>query len=368
MQAFISLKRPHILLRRQNVIIAIVLALLVLIQFSHGQDNRIPLKNGQMIFASGMNMAWGDFAKDAVNLNVKTFKRALNDISSNGGNSMRWWVHVNGSASPTFTNGMVSGLSTEIENIKQVLDFAYERKVVICLVLWSFDMLQDQDQDQAAMRNIVTDTTYTHAYIDNALIPLVTALKGHSGLLCWEICNEPEGMTTQFGWTPTRVDMSDVQRFVNLLAGAIHRTAPNELVTNGSWSFRANSDIGDYFNYYTDERLITAGGDSLGVLDFYQVHYYDWGKTDLSPFHHPASYWKLDKPILIGEFQADGPLDKTPLEAYKYMYDNGYCGAWSWTWTGHDGNGDVNDAKPGMQYLREHYPEDIVITFFDGID
>ncbi len=348
------------------MIVAILLSL-VLTQSLPAQENRIPLKTGQLFFASGMNMAWGDFGNDAVSLPVKTFTQAFDDISSNGGNTMRWWVHVNGRYSPVFTNGKVSGLTTEIANIQKVLDLAHRRNMVICLTLWSFDMLMDQRQDQTAMRNIVTDVTYTQAYIDNALIPLVNALKGHPALLCWEICNEPEGMTTQFGWTPVRVNMSDVQQFVNMLAGAIHRTAPDELVTNGSWSFQASSDIGSYTNYYRDDRLIAAGGDSLGTLDFYQIHYYDWGGTALSPFHHPASYWQLDKPILIGEFQADGPLDKTPLEAYKYAYDNGYAGAWSWTWTGHDGNGDVNDAAPAMQYLRVNYPDDIIINLASSV-
>ncbi len=345
----------------------ILFAAFILVSLSvKAQPNRIEINN-QPIFVSGMNMAWGNFAQDLTNFNEATFTKALNEIAAAGGNSMRWWLHLNGTKSPQFINGKVSGISAaEIAKVKRVLDMAQERNMVISLCLWSFDMLQsNQGVNYAQNRNLLQDTACTQAYIRNALIPMVKELKGHPAILCWEIFNEPEGMTTEFGWTPAaeRTQMKYIQQFINLTAAAIHREAPNEKVSNGSWSFKASSNISSYKNYYTDAELKTAGGDTLGTLDFYQVHYYDWGGTALSPFHHPASYWNLDKPIVIAEFSAKGPYAGVSTEqAYEFLYQNGYAGALSWTWTNHDGHGGIKEATPGLIKLFTAYPEDIKIA------
>jgi hypothetical protein len=330
---------------------------------SQAQPNRIEV-NGQELFISGMNLAWGNFARDLTEFHEPTFQKALDEISAAGGNCMRWWTHINGTRSPQFTDGKVSGLAAgEIDNIRRVLDMARERNMTIMLCLWSFDMLQGrQGVNYEQNRNLLEKQEFTRAYIDHALLPMVRELKGHPAILCWEVFNEPEGMTVEFGWTPPeeRTSMQYVQQFINLIAGAIHKEAPGEKVSNGSWSFRASSEIGEYKNYYTDQALIRAGGDPLGTLDFYMVHYYAWGKEELSPFHHPVSYWQLDKPLVIGEFSAKGPYqDVDNVTAYTNLYENGYAGGLSWTWTGHDGNGGVKEATPGMKLLLEQHPGDI---------
>lgn len=331
------------------------------------QANRVKINN-QEIFVSGLNLAWINFAQDLNDFEETKFIQALDDISSAGGNAMRWWVHVNGTHSPQFKKGMVSGISiAEIDHIKTVLDLAEERNIAVSLCLWSFDMLQaDQKVKFEQNKNLLQDKYYTSAYIENALLPMVKTLKNHPAILCWEIFNEPEGMTTEFGWTPAehRTQMRYVQQFINLTSGAIHREHPNAIVSNGSWSFKASSDIGTYKNYYTDEELIAAGGDTLGILDFYMVHYYDWGGEDLSPFHHPASHWKLDKPLVIGEFSAKGPIEGvSPIQAYEGLYNSGYAGAMSWTWTNHDGHGGIIDATPGLMSLFNQYPDSIRLNF-----
>jgi hypothetical protein len=169
----------------------------------------------------------------------------------------------------------------------------------------------------------------------------VDALKGHKALYAWEVFNEPEGMTIQNGWTPMadRIDERFVQRTVNWLADAIHATDPAVSVTSSAWTFIANSKVGSYQNFYSDEALRAAGGKANGVLDFYQVHYYDnWGSNNevVSPFKHPASYWNVDKPIVIGEFWA---IDTNGIKAndlYTTLYDGGYAGAWAWQYASND--------------------------------
>ncbi len=335
--------------------------------------NRIT-HNGKEIFLSGMNIAWIKFGRDLTDFDKSEFSRALDEISDAGGNCARWWLHLNGRYSPEFSEGRVSGLAgAEIKNLKQALDLAQDRNISLILCLWSFDMLQPNANSKNHARNkqLLEDIEYTRAYIDNALIPMVEAIKGHPAVLCWEIFNEAEGMASDIewgGWTPARTKFEPcIQRFINMTAGAIHRTDPNALVSCGCWSFKVMTDIKtsrSNKNLYRDDRLIEAGKDSLGTLDFYMVHYYDWAKEEYSPFHHPASYWKLDKPIVIGEFSAKGPYEGIdPKAAYSYLYNNGYAGALSWTWTGHDGHGSITDAAAGLRYLMETYPEDISLDY-----
>lgn len=360
---------------KKMLAILLIMLLMLLNHTLQAGENLIELKSGQKIFASGMNLAWVHFGRDLTDFNRSEMTRALDEVSDAGGNTLRWWLHVNGSASPRFEDGKVSGLNdSEIPALKAALDLAQQRGMVFILCLWSFDMLQKQaGVDLTRNARLIEDPEYTNLYIEKALTPLVRAVKDHPSILCWEVCNEPEGMSKKWGWTPRKTTMADIQRFHNLIAGAIHREAPDALVTTGCWNILTMSNKGDFFNYYSDSELIKAGGDELGTLDFYQVHYYPrWYGEDHSPFHHPAEYWELDKPILIGEFQAKGIIDigkggfkpKTTLsaeEAYVYAMKNGYAGCLGWTWTGHDGFGNVKDAEPGMQRLKAGHPEKIVL-------
>ena len=314
--------------------VAVLLAVLLNAQLAWGQ-NRI-WHNGQNIFMSGMNLAWINFADDLTNFNEGVFDLAMRQISEAGGNSVRWWLHINGAHSPVFTGDRVSDITQEeLDNLELALSIAQENHIGLVLCLWSFDMLRTSFGETITARNklMLENETYLNAYIDNALIPMLEYIGDHPAIISWEVFNEPEGMSSTFGWSDIQhVSMANLQRFVNRVAGTVHRTVPGAKISNGCWSFYAGSDIGSYTNYYTDERLIAAGGDEDGTLDFYMVHYYDWGGTEISPFHHPASFWALDKPLVIGEFSANGPYEGIDSEeAYRYLYDNGYAGALSWT-------------------------------------
>ncbi len=335
---------------------------------------------GQDVFFSGINLAWMSFGRDLDLFDEAQFSRALDDVSKNGGNSIRWWLHVNGGFSPAYKNDSVSGIDAkELNNLKKALDIAAEKGIVISLCLWSFDMLKADLGTISTNRNklLLTDSTYMMAYINNALIPMVNHLKGHTAIMCWEIFNEAEGMTTIANWDGVnKVDISAIQTVVNRCAGAIHRTDPSAKVSTGVWNARAMSDVAGQ-NYYSNKKLIEKGGDADGYLDFYMMHYYPAYEDErFSPFHHPASYWGLDKPIVIAEFPAKGivPIKddkgninfkpKTQLtseEAYNWAYENGYAGAMSWTWTNHDGFGGIPDIKDALADLKTNHPDSIII-------
>ncbi|MEO1021539.1 MAG: discoidin domain-containing protein [Bacteroidota bacterium] len=303
-------------------------------------ENRIN-HQGQDLFLNGGNIAWLDFARDVGpgTTRLSELRTMFEQVNARGGNTMRFWVHITGANTPSWSGNTVTGPGTgTIDDMRNILDAAWENNVGLVLCLWSFDMLRTSNGTGITNRAkaLLEDSTLTQRYIDNALIPMVEALGDHPGVIAWEIFNEPEGMTEEFGWDFTRhVPMSAIQRFVNQTAGAIHRTNANAKVTNGSWSFHALAETSSPVskNYYSDTELISAGKDSLGILDFYQVHYYSWAGTELSPFHHNADHWGLQKPIVVGEFGIPDELfgiDGDTL--YEELYTRGYAGAWVWQW------------------------------------
>lgn len=347
--------------------LSLLLAVLLLTSAAIARSplNRIRF-NKQHIFLNGSNSAWINFANDIgpdSEINIEGFRKSFAEIHASGGNAMRVWLHTTGQHSPLFNEaGEVTGPGeSTIADVKALLDAAWENNIGLELCLWSFDMLRLKNGEKYTNRakHILSDRDATMSYVNNSLIPMVKALKGHPAIIAWEIFNEPEGMSNEFGWAfNEHVPMSHIQRFINLCAGAIHRTDPSALVTNGSWSFLASTDVGEKNkNYYTDARLIEAGGDKDGVLDFYTVHYYDWAKEALSPFHHDASYWQLDKPLAITEFYAKTTFGVDELSLHEELYKRGYAGAQSWSWT------DSNHQKMliNMKDMYEKHRKDVEI-------
>lgn len=338
-------------------------------------DNRIPF-NDQNLWLNGGNIAWVDFGRDVGpgNTAFSDFDAMYSQVQSNGGNAMRFWVHIDGRSTPSWDGNSVIGEGAgTIADLEALLDKAWENNISLILCLWSFDMLRTESGSTITNRAkaLLEDSTLTDNYIQNALIPMVEALGNHPALLAWEIFNEPEGMSNEFGWNFTRhVPMADIQRFVNQTAGAIHRTNPDALVSNGAWSFHSlsNTTNGNSKNYYSDAELIAAGGDSLGILDFYMVHYYDWAGTALSPFHHDKDSWGLNKPLVVGEFgvPSDNLFGLPKDDLYETLYDRGYAGALVWQWVDWYQNRGSHgpDWLRGidqMKYMQGKYPSDINI-------
>ncbi len=415
----------HLPLRRSAWLTALVFS-----QLAFSQVNRIKFNN-QELFLNGADLAWVSFASDVGTgtTDSVTFANIMLAMHNSGGNAMRWWLHTNGTVSPAFNDtGLVVGPGAHtIQDMKKVLDLAWDREIGINLCLWSFDMLNSSNSATVLNRNelLLNDTNYARAYIDSCLIPMVDSLKGHPAILSWEIFNEPEGMSNEFGWSTTHhVPMSVIQRFINLCAGAIHRADSSALVTSGSWSFKALTDytvaaalrktspgvssltlaqketvtlqfnrkyrtsmstdeVMSYLdhlatlsnkNYYSNSQLIAAGGDPNGTLDFYSVHYYSGidpsNPTGISPFHHTAYTWGLDKPIVVAEFAMESGGGSPPgiakADLFDTLYHLGYAGALAWSWTDPTISSST-DMLAGMQSMWNNHRSDIDVNGI-GVD
>jgi hypothetical protein len=332
-------------------------------------------------FASGLNVAWFNFAKDVPNPPLTEFDQLFQNTFNAGGRVVRWWFHTNGTATPGYQAagdpqpGMAKPISaSNVTDVKSILDTAYADHVMVTISLWSFDMLQGSEgipaDTLADNLALLTQDANRQSYIDNVLTPLATALKGYHGLYAWEIFNEAEGMTTQHGWTtggadggpPLRVDESVIQKNVNWFSDAIHNADPSALVTTGAWQFTVNAATAGagFTNAYSNAALLAAGGDggtpgrANGTLDFYEDHWYDnWnGATTVSPFAHPAAYWDLDKPVVIGEFWPIASNGVAAADLYTTLYTNGYAGGWAWQYATSD-DPDASTAWPAEQQPLE---------------
>jgi len=318
---------------------------------------------GEELYLSGFNIAWFDFAKDVgQGVDEVRLRQAARDLADAGGNTLRWWIHTDGSTTPEWgdVNGqrrIVGPGGSFIPDLRKALDIVAEYGVYIVPCLWSFDMLRDNEVRHPPVRDnyrLLTQDAVLESYIDRALVPMVRALNGHPALLAWELFNEPENMTESWfkkdkafygGEVPT---LEQLQRVQAKMAAAIHRVAAEQkqiaLVTTGSKSMgKYTSDVAGGTNLYRDDRLqAAAGGDPLARLDFYEPHYYDneGDQGAWSVFHHRASYWQVDKPIVIGEFHPFGSLNLLGeridgKQMCQRLVDYGYAGGWPWQWNEH---------------------------------
>lgn len=211
-------------------------------------------------------------------------------------------------------------------------------------------------------RGLITNSTKLTSFIDHALIPMVDALSDEPALGGYEVINEPSGSiavehsdnavdsectdTARYlsgsgaGWTGSNIPMIAMQRFINIQSAAIHRTDPKALVTVGIWNERAGANAFGYFNFFSDECLVSAGGEQNGILDFQQLHSYAFnGQYGVhSPLRQKATDYQLKVPLVIGEFENQLKGDPYPTE-FEYFYETKYHGAWAWAMNSDAANG-----------------------------
>jgi len=286
---------------------------------------------------NGINVPWNSFGYDigAGAYDFNWFTTFFQDCQTNHINSARFWLHCDGRASPQWaSDGHVTGLSaTFLNELTNLTTLAKSYNVVLLITFWSFDMCK-QETSNGFHPDLISDATKTQSYIDNALKPILKALSGFENVV-YEVINEPEWCIQETpGNTPTQVPLVQMQRFVGMIAAAIHQNSPQK-VTLGSSALKWNSDkvppaVG---NWWSDASI--GKGFPGGKLDFYQFHFYDWCYNPdwgFDPCRVPASYWQLDKPTVVGELPATGGSHYSPTDLLQCSFNDSYVGDMFWSY------------------------------------
>lgn len=328
-----------------------------------------------------MNQPWlnygSDFGNNQSNGAYCSLRQDyLEPLAAAGGNSVRFWLFVEGDVIPAWSSdGTVVGTDAAgslIEDVRKYVRSAASQNIFVFFTLWNGAVLKNQK-----VKNMINEESGAklQSFIDNALTPLVTALKDEPGVGGWEIMNEAEGSvlnqgsdaepcfdTTPLrgsgaGWAGGRIKMKNLQRFANWQADAIHAADPKALVTQGTWNPKSNEDKNGFRNYWKDECLVKAGGRAGGVLDFYQMHSYPFNNkwdSEAVFVHERSDYGLDDKPLVVGEFpiDADNAGFSVP-QLYQYAYDHGFDGAWGWAACEDDAPTGIAKMAPALQALKD---------------
>jgi len=313
----------------------------------------------QTAWFNGVNVPWNKFGYDigTGSFDQTWFNTFFSICKQNHVNSARFWLHCDGRASPAFaSDGTVSGLSsTFLPELEQLASMAASNQVVLMITLWSFDMCK-QETPTGYHPQLIMNQTATQTYINNALIPMLKALASHNNVV-WEIINEPEWCIKETpGNTQYQASLVEMQRFAGSIADAIHKNS-RQAVTLGSSCLKWNSDANPpaVGNWWSDSALQKAFPSSQAKLDFYQIHYYDWMHNDqwgFDPVRESASYWKLDKPTLVGELPATGGQFYKPAQIMNSSFVNNFWGTAFWAY-----NADFDwhdDIAAWNQFYADH--------------
>jgi hypothetical protein len=289
---------------------------------------------------NGANVPWKNFGADIGGpspMDVQWFQQFFAKCKANHINSARFWLHCDGRATPQFNaDGSVKGLSsTFLSDLTNLANMAKQNEVVLMITLWSFDMFKGSPGLHA---DLVSDQSKTTSYIQNALNPILKALAGFDNVI-YEVMNEPEWAIVETpGNTKVTVPLTQMQRFHGMIAEAVHNA--KGVVTTGSSSLKWNSiKVGPAVgNWWNDTMLKRAHDSQRGVLDFYQVHYYDWmwntdwGYDPAQTTKPASSFWRLDKPTVVGELPSTGGDHYNPQTFMNNALQNGFIGAMFWAY------------------------------------
>jgi len=333
-------------------IITIIFSLLLIPALANSQSIKY---EGKDFFINGANIPWNNFGFDVGSgYNALWFEDMFTKAEKCGVNCLRLWIHCDGRGTPTISvNGYVIGISTMFYNsFDDIFEKAKNHHIMLMPCLWSFDMTN------ANHASLIQDSLKTQSYIDSILVPMVKRYANQCNLFAWEIINEPEWSMKVNGGGSTKqtVSAKEMQRFVGMQAAAIHRNS-SKMVNVGSAALKWNSTAQNcIYNNWNDSALKSAANDTLAFLDFYQIHYYNWMYPDFDPFDltKPVSFWKLDKPVLVGETPG-----KDIRHPSKMMLDNAYknklAGVMFWSIAANDGVSTFSDFKVSLSDFRlEH--------------
>lgn len=321
-------------------------------------------------FSFGLNYAWrsyaGDFggigpwAKQGVAADPAPFEEELNDMSANGVEVIRWWIWPEfWTDAITFdANGSPNPIGQQaIDDALKALELVDQSGMRVMFCIFSFDGFRPTREKfgitMTGLHDLVIDDTKRAALMANVVRPLIAAL-GDSphidALHSWDVINEPEWAMkgeNKYGKNPWNdfdanpeleaITHDQMEVFVGETIAIMRQETPDIPVTIGSAAVK-----------WLDAWQETD-------IDFYQPHIYDWVNDSWPYSLSPEELGFGDKPMIMGEYPAEGLEAADHTTMLESWYSNGYAGALAWDYRITHAPTETEDEKAvhRKQYLKE---------------
>ena len=330
----------------------------------------------------GTNVPWKFFGYDIGGgaWDADWFDRYFTTISGVQ-NVVRFFLHCDGRASPHFgSDGSVIGLahpthggaSTFSRELGELVQLTRTHRLVLQLVLWSFDMCR---RNGFPLRDdLIRDAAKTRSYVENALRPLLQSLDDAECEHCIiEIINEPEWCIedSRLDRCPGSVCVpkAAMQTFVATLTSTIHAHSPLRKVTVGSASLKWSAPTSNgrsVANLWADAELLAAAPSTTQArgrptLDLLNTHFWSWQERDdgFGPCNvNSAAFWHFEdqRPVVYAEMPSHihSHVDRDSRELLGCVLSRGFHGALFWAYN--DPGSKLGDASATIAAVVESMP------------
>jgi len=301
--------------------------------------SRIPWVGGSW-YLFGANYPWlnygNDFGSNAFgtygvsnSTTNATIDADFAAMAAEGIHTVRWFVFTDGRAGITFGSDFV------FPDLDAAVALAKKHNLYLDLVLldfgWMFNATSSGGVQLGGHAGVINTAAGQQALINNVFVPVFKRYANTPQIISWEVMNEPEWAITEDGSVNGAISqpssLVNFQNFTKSVANAVHANSAS-YVTVGEASLKwAAQWVG------------------LG-LDFYQIHFYDWMQPfAISNLYGPTyASLGLDLPVVVGEYPAANSSTATYQQYLDTWFNNGYAGAWSWSYKAVDSNAAPNTS------------------------
>lgn len=328
--------------------------------------NRWVSLSDQPEFLPGINYAWktygGDFGgirkwkRFSVSENPNPYIQDFARMETTGSRIVRWWMFPDLRGDGIrIQDGTVRPGKTLFQDVQKALEIADQHNLYLVLCLFSFEAFASERMDGGIrirnLEDILNNAVLRLSLLQNVIGPLARTVQespyAHR-LLAWDLINEPEWSVkgqNRYGDPPyypldsvRPVEHEFMEAFLMDLAHTI-RQQGDARITVGQVAPR-------YRNAWS----------KVG-LDFYQWHLYSW-MEERDIYHSQAPVKEFCAPVVLGEIPM-GPLKpKHEVDAslsekegfrrmIQEMEENGWAGAWVWSYQGRVPRNASLDILPG---------------------
>lgn len=307
------------------------------------------------IWLNGVNTPWNIWNEFGGDFDENFWSDHFCKLKNAGVNSVRVWINCSRMVGVKLNKDGSFDRVTEKhwKDLSILLDLAEQNGLYIMATLLSFDHFKDENAYYDRWRFMITDRAKTEEFVNGYVVSLAKKFADKKSLFSIDLINEPD-------WVFENDECSKIQweylsTYFALASAAIHKTAPEILVTVGIASVKYNSE--DYYkNVVSDAYLQSLVQDKDAYLDFYSPHYYPWMRKLFGlPYNTAVDKYigSNDKPCVLGEVPAHDEQEDTLKSRYENSYKNGWKGVYAWTSNRVDGCGGYEDIVPATQHMCE---------------